>query len=167
MKIVVVKMVAVMAAVAILGVFFFDGVGGHPYRREELESQFLTRAAEVGAETAGGETLISEEYGNSVTFLLETEDGERACGTYVQSLFSQKFKEYRFYSGVNGVLALDDFGYSVNDGAMAYEIHLNFGAEPSIQPAEQALPILYLKFVGICVIAMAVFGCRIFLQRKK
>lgn len=167
MKLVVVKAAAVMVIVAILGVFFFDGFGGHPYTRDALEGEFLAKAAELGAESGGEETLVSEEYGNSVTFLLETEDGERACGTYTKSLFSQKYKEYKFYFGVNGVLALDTFAYSVNDGAMMYQLHLQFGEAPSIEPGDEVAPILYYKFAGVCAVAMGVFGSRIFFRKKK
>lgn len=167
MKLVVVKAVAVMAIVAIFGVFFFDGFGRHPYKRDALEGEFMAKAAELGAEWHGGQTLLSEEYGNSVTFLLETEDGERACGTYTQSLFSQKYKEYKFYFGVNGVLALDTFSYSVSDGAMMYRLNLHFGDTHSIEPDGTAVPVLYYKFMGVCVMAMGVFGIRIFSQRRK
>ena len=167
MKLVVVKTLAVTAVVAILGIFFFDGFGGHPYTCDMLEEEFLAKAAGLGAECDGMETLISEEYGNSVTFLLETEEGERACGTYAKSLFSQKYKEYKFYFGANGVLALDTFSYSVNDGAMMYELNLTFGDVPTIEPGDTVAPILYYKFAGICAVAMGVFGSRIFFRKKK
>ena len=39
MKLVVVKAVTIMVVVAVLGVFFFDGIGRHPYKRDELESE--------------------------------------------------------------------------------------------------------------------------------
>lgn len=167
MKLVLVKALAVMVVVAVLGVFFFDGIGRHPYRQEELESEFLAKAAEYGAEYDGTEATLSAEYGNSVTFLLETKDGERACGTYTRSLFSQKYKEYKFYFGVNGVLALDNFTYSVNDGAMMYQLNLKFGENPSIEPGDEVAPILYYKFAGLCAVSMGVFGSRIFFRKKK
>lgn len=167
MKLVVVKAVAVMAVVAILGVFFFDGIGGHPYKRDALEQEFLAHAKELGAVCNGEETLVTEEYGNSVTFLLETKDGERACGTYTRSLFTDKYKEYKFYFGVNGVLALDTFSYSVSDGAMMYELNLNFGDAPSIVPGDSVAPVLYYKFAGICAVAMGVFGSKIFFQKRR
>lgn len=167
MKLVIVKAAAVMVVVAVLGVFFFDGFSGHPYKRDALESEFLAKAAEYGAEFDGTEPTLTAEYGNSVTFLLETEDGERACGTYTRSLFSQKYKEYKFYFGVNGVLALDDFTYSVNDGAMMYELNLKFGDAPSIEPGDTAAPVLYYKFAGLCAVSMGIFGSRIFFRKKK
>ncbi len=167
MKLVVVKAVTIMVVVAVLGVFFFDGIGRQPYKRDELESEFLAKAAELGAEHNSTEATLSEEFGNSVTFLLETEDGERACGTYIRSLFSHKYKEYKYYFGVNGVLALDDFTYSVSDGAMIYQLNLKFGDNPSIEPGDEVAPLLYYKFAGLCAISMGVFGSRIFFRKKK
>ena len=161
------KAVVCMVVVALAGYFLFNGFGSYSLEREGLEREFRSRAAEAGVKSGGEETLILEEFGGSVNFLMTAEDGERACGTYRRSLFSDKFRETAFYSGRNGVLGADDFSYKVNDGTTMYMLTCHFGEEPSIELSGGVTPVLSYKFVGICVMAMGVFGSRIFFAKKK
>lgn len=160
------KGILTMVIVAALGFVLFNGFGRHPYLPEELEGVFLERAQAQGIAGAGEETLLSLTYGNSVTFLLETEDGERACATYARSVFFDKYKEVQFYAGVTGVLAADEVTYRVSDGAAAYDMTVRFGQTPAILPADTVQPMLYIKFLGICCVAMGIFGSRIFFRKK-
>ncbi len=166
-KYIIIKGVAVMLIVAVAGFFLFNGFGRHPYAYEELEDTFRARAAEMGVVGQGEEELVSAEYGNSVTFLMRVEDGERACATYARSLFFDKYKEIKFYSGVNGVLAVDEITYPVSDGAMSYDLTMHFGEELEITPGGQVLPIMYVKLIGVCFLMMLVFGGRMFLGRRR
>ena len=166
-KFIVIKGILVMIVVALAGFFLFNGIGRHPYTYDELESVFRAKAAEQNVKGKGEEQLVSEEYGNSITFVLQTEDGERACATYGRSVFFDKYKEIAFYAGANGVLALDEMAYKVSDGVIAYEVTAHFGDEVSIELGEEVQPIMYVKFMSICLIAMGVFGVRIFLARRK
>lgn len=166
-KRIVLKGILVMIVVAVAGFFLFNGFGRHPYTYDELEDAFLAKAAEQNVVGHGEEMLVSDTYGNSVTFVLQTEDGERACGTYGRSMFFDKYKEIAFYAGANGVLALDEMTYKVSDGVIAYEATAQFGDEVGIEFSDEVSPIMYMKFMGICVLAMGVFGIRIFVARKK
>lgn len=164
------KMIAKVAigfvVFVVCGYFLLNGLGGFPYAKTELEQQFLDRAR--GVQVLGDEEyeLLSEEYANSVTFLLETERGERACGTYVKNVFLDKYQEAKFYSGINGVLFQDEYSYRVNDHVMIYDMNLSFGDEPRIVPQENVTPIMYFKYLGVCIVAMGFFGGRILANRK-
>lgn len=162
-----VKSIFIYIFAAMMIFLVFNGFGRHPYRPEELEDVFLAKTEEQKIKGLGQETLISETYGNSMTFLLETEDGERACATYIRSVFFDRYKEYKFYSGVNGVLGVDEITYAVNDGAMFYELTLHFGENPSITDGDKVTPIMHMKFIALCIIAMGIFGSRIFFGRRK
>ncbi len=166
-KFIIIKGVVVMLLVALAGFLLFNGFGRHPYTYDELESVFRAKAAEYNVEGHGGEQLVFEEYGNSITFVMQTEDGERACGTYARSVFFNKFKEINFYSGANGVLALDEMTYSVRDGVIGYEATVQFGDEVGIKLSEEVEPVMYMKFMSICILAMGVFGVKIFLNKRK
>lgn len=166
-KYIILKGVAVMLFVAIAGFFLFNGFSRYPYEKAELEDAFRARAEEVGIEGHGAEELISAEYANSVTFLMRTEDGERVCASYACSMFSGKYKEINFYSGVNGVLALDEMTYTISDGAMSYDVTISFGEQLSITPSDTAMPILYVKLILICVVLMIFFGAKMFLNGRK
>ena len=101
------KGVAVMVIVALAGFLLFNGFGRHPYTADELESVFRAKAMEQNIISAPDEqvTMVSKEYGNSIIFAMQTEDGERACASYGRSMFFDKYKELDIYAGVNGVLA--------------------------------------------------------------
>jgi len=163
------KGVAVMVIVAVAGFLLFNGFGRHPYTPEELEGAFRARAAEqkIPATPEEEVTILSEEYGNSITFVMQTEGGERACATYGRSMFFDKYKELDFYAGANGVLALDETSYMVNDGAVAYDVTVHFGDTVGITFSDEVKPILYIKFMAVCLAAMGVFGVRIFLSGRK
>lgn len=164
-KFIIIKGVVTMIIVALAGFVLFNGIGRHPYTYDELESVFLAKAAEYNVKANGQEQLVSEEYGNSITFVLQTEDGERACATYGRSPFFNKFKELNFYSGANGVLALDEMTYKVNDGVISYDATAQFGDTVGIQLSEEVQPVMYMKFMAICILAMGVFGIKIFLNK--
>lgn len=164
-KFIIIKGIVTMVIVALAGFVLFNGIGRHPYTYDELESVFLAKAAEYNVKANGQEQLVSEEYGNSITFVLQTEDGERACATYGRSPFFNKFKELNFYSGANGVLALDEMTYTVNDGVIGYEVTAQFGDEVGIDLSDEVRPMMYMKFMAICILAMGVFGIKIFLNK--
>ena len=165
-KFIVIKGIFVMIVVALAGFFLFNGFGRHPYTYDELESVFRAKAAEQNVVGRGGEQLVSEEYGNSITFVMQTEDGERACATYGRSMFFDKYKELRFYAGVNGVLALDEMTYDVSDGVIGYEVTALFGDKVGLDLSDEVRPVMYIKFMAVCVLAMGVFGVKIFLNRR-
>ncbi len=165
-KFIVIKGIVVMIVVALAGFFLFNGFGRHPYTYDELESVFRAKAAEQNVVGRGGEQLVSEEYGNSITFVMQTEDGERACATYGRSMFFDKYKELRFYAGTNGVLALDEMTYDVSDGVIGYEVTAQFGDEIGLDLSDEVRPVMYIKFMAVCVLAMGVFGVKIFLNRR-
>ena len=150
----------------VFGYFLLNGVGRFPFVKSELEQQFLERARSVQALDDEEYELVCEEYANSVTFLLKTESGERACGTYVRNLFLEKYQEAEFFSGKNGVLYEDEYTYRVNDHMMIYNMNFFFGEEPQIVPQEEVVPIMYYKYLGVCIVAMGFFGGRIFANRK-
>ena len=164
-KFIIIKGVATMIIVALAGFVLFNGIGRHHYTYEELQDVFIAKAAEYNVKANGQEQLVSEEYGNSITFVMQTEDGERACATYGRSPFFNKFKEINFYSGVNGVLALDEMTYTVNDGVIGYDVTAQFGDEVGIELSEEVKPMMYIKFMAICILAMGVFGIKIFLNK--
>lgn len=166
-KFIIIKGVATMIIVALAGFVLFNGIGRHPYTYEELQDVFIAKAAEYNVKANGQEQLVSEEYGNSITFVMQTEDGERACATYGRSPFFNKFKEINFYSGVNGVLALDEMTYNVSDGAIGYEVTALFGDEVGIDLSDEVSPVMYLKFMAVCILAMGVFGMKIFFNRRR
>ena len=164
-KFIVIKGVVTMIIVALAGFVLFNGIGRHPYTYEELETVFIERAAEYNVVANGAEQIVSAEYGNSITFVMQTEDGERAVATYGRSPFFNKFKEISFYSGVNGVLALDEMTYTVSDGVIIYDVTAQFGDEVNIVLSEDVKPIMYIKFMAVCILAMGVFGIKIFLNK--
>lgn len=166
-KFIVIKGILVMVVVALAGFFLFNGIGRHPYTYDELESVFRAKTAEQNVEGKGEEQLVFEEYGNSITFVMQTEDGERACATYGRSMFFDKYKELRFYAGANGVLALDEMTYDVSDGVIGYEVTAQFGDEVGIELSEEVSPVMYMKFMAVCVLAMGVFGMKIFFNRRR
>lgn len=163
------KGVAVMVIVALAGFLLFNGFGRHPYTAGELESVFRARAVEQNILSAPDEkvTMVSEGYGNSITFAMQTKDGERACATYGRSMFFDKYKELQFYSGVNGVLALDEMTYMVSDGVIAYDTTVHFGDDVGITFSDEVKPIMYIKFMAVCLAAMGIFGVRIFLNGRR
>ena len=135
----VLKGVLTMVVVALAGFLLFNGIGRHPYQPDELEGVFRKEAA---ARSVSGEgEVISETYGNSITFAMQTADGKRACATYGRSMFFDKYKELEFYTGVQGeepaenivyaerndTITGDSITYSVNDGAIAYQATVRFG----------------------------------------
>lgn len=164
-KQIIIKGVIVMVVVALAGFFLFNGFGRHPYTYDELESVFRARAEEQKIVGHGEEEIASAEYGNSITFAMQTEDGERACGTYGRSMFFDKYKEIEFYAGVNGVLGVDEMTYMVSDGVIAYDTTVHFGDEVGITFSEEVRPIMYMKFMGVCLAAMGIFGVKIFLKK--
>ena len=147
-KYIVIKGIVVMIVVALAGFLLFNGIGRHPYTYDELESVFRAKAAEQNVTGHGGEQLVSEEYGNSITFVMQTEDGERACATYGRSMFFNKYKELRFY-------------------AIGYEVTALFGDEVGIDLSDEVSPVMYLKFMAVCILAMGVFGMKIFFNRRR
>ena len=164
---IIIKGVVVMVLFALAGFFLLNGFGRHPYGPEELESVFRARAAEQNIVGHGEEELYSQEYGNSITFIMQTEDGERACATYGRSMFFNKYKEIDFYGGATGVLGLDEMTYTVSDGVIAYDVTVHFGDEVGIELSEEVRPIMYIKIMGVCVLAMGFFGLRIFFNSRK
>ncbi|MBR4113718.1 MAG: hypothetical protein IKK54_03590, partial [Anaerotignum sp.] len=113
----------------------------------------------------GAEQIVSEEYGNSITFVMQTEDGERAVATYGRSPFFNKYKELNFYSGAKGVLALDEMTYTVNDGVIGYEVTAQFGEEVGIDLSDEVRPMMYIKLMAVCILSMGVFGIKIFMNK--
>lgn len=166
LKMMIFKTFGGLAIFIILGYFFFNGFGNHPYERNELESLFLDQAKTVGVLGEEEYALIEEEHANGISFLLQTESGERACATYTRDLFVDKFKENSFYSGRVGVLSVDAFTYRVNDNAMMYDVTFLFGDTLDIIPAEVMTPIMYYKAFGICIVAMGFFAGRIFFGKR-
>ena len=96
-KFIIIKGIVVMVVLAVAGFFLFNGFGRHPYTYDELESAFRAKAAERNVVGHGKEQLVYEEYGNSITFVLQTEDGEKACATYGRSMFFDKYKEIKYW----------------------------------------------------------------------
>lgn len=175
----VLKGVLTMVVVALAGFLLFNGIGRHPYTPDELESVFRKEAA---ARSVSGEgEVLSESYGNSMTFAMQTADGKRACATYGRSMFFDKYKELAFYTGTqekqsaenvvyaegNDTFTGDSITYSVNDGVIAYQATVSFGNEVGIQFSDEVKPMMYLKFMVICLAAMGIFGVRIFLGRRQ
>lgn len=175
----VLKGVLTMVVVALAGFLLFNGIGRHPYQPDELEGVFRKEAA---ARSVSGEgEVISETYGNSITFAMQTADGKRVCATYGRSMFFDKYKELEFYTGVQGeepaenivyaerkdTITGDSITYSVNDGAIAYQATVRFGNDIGIQFSDEVRPMMYLKFMVICLAAMGIFGVRIFLGRRQ
>ena len=73
----VLKGVLTMVVVALAGFLLFNGIGRHPYQPDELEGVFRKEAA---ARSVSGEgEVISETYGNSITFSRDISDYETAC----------------------------------------------------------------------------------------
>ena len=163
---IVIKGVLTMIVVALLGFVLFNGIGRHPYTYDELESVFKARAAEQNVVANGNEQLVFEEYGNSVTFVMQTEDGERACATYGRIPFFAKFKEMRFYAGAKFVLALDEMTYYVNDGVISYDVTAQFGDDVDLVLSEEVKPVMYTKLMAVCILSMGVFGIKMFLSRR-
>lgn len=164
-KFIIIKGVVTMLIVALAGFFLFNGFGRHPYTYDELETVFIKKAAEYNVKANGKEQIVFEEYGNSITFVMQTEDGERAVATYGRSPFFNKYKEIQFYSGVNGVLALDEMTYTVSDGVIIYDVTAQFGDEVGLDLSDEVKPVMYIKFMAVCILAMGVFGIRIFLSK--
>ena len=164
-KFIVIKGIVTMVIVALAGFVLFNGIGRHPYTYEELETVFIEKAAEYNVNANGAEQIVSEEYGNSITFVMQTEDGERAVATYGRSPFFNKYKELNFYSGVKGVLALDEMTYTVNDGVIGYEVTAQFGEEVGIDLSEEVRPMMYIKLMAVCILSMGVFGIKIFMNK--
>ena len=52
------------------------------------------------------------------------------------------------------VLALDEMTYHVNDGAMSYELTMEFGDELQIVPGDKVMPVMYVKFMFSIIILM-------------
>ena len=168
-KQIILKGVMVMVVVALAGFFLFNGFGRHPYTAEELEGVFRQEAAEqkIIASPEEEVTLVSKAYGNSITFVMQTAEGERACATFGRSMFFDKYKELAYYSGVNGVLALDEMTYGVSDGVIAYQATVHFGDTVDVTFSDEVKPVMYLKFMVVCLAAMGIFGCRIFLAKRR
>ena len=164
-KFIVIKGVVTMVIVALAGFVLFNGIGRHPYTYDELESVFRAKAAEQNVLSDGAEQLVFEEYGNSITFVLQSEDGERAVATYGRSPFFNKYKEIQFYSGANGVLALDEMTYTVSDGVIIYDVTAQFGDDVDLALSEDVKPVMYIKFMAVCILCMGVFGIKIFLNK--
>ena len=92
-----------------------------------------------------------------------------------------KYKELEFYTGVQGeepaenivyaerndTITGDSITYSVNDGAIAYQATVRFGNDIGIQFSDEVRPMMYLKFMVVCLAAMGIFGVRIFLGRRQ
>lgn len=165
----IVKTVAGFIIFLVIGYFLLNGFGGYPYKQEELEETFLTRVKNMQALTEEEEPyeLVQLVHNNSVSFLLQTEAGERACATYVRNVFLEKYKEASFYSGKTGVLYQDTFSYRVNDNIMTFDLTFTFGDAPAIVPGENGAPIMYYKYLGVCIAAMGFFGARIFGKRNR
>ena len=112
---------------------------------------------------------------------MQTADGKRACATYGRSMFFDKYKELEFYTGMQGeepaenivyaerndTITGDSITYSVNDGAIAYQATVRFGNDIGIQFSDEVRPMMYLKFMVVCLAAMGIFGVRIFLGRRQ
>ncbi len=108
---------------------------------------------------------------------MQTADGKAGmCNLWTQHVFD-KYKELEFYTGVQGeepaenivyaerndTITGDSITYSVNDGAIAYQATVRFGNDIGIQFSDEVRPMMYLKFMVICLAAMGIFGVRIFL----
>lgn len=90
----VLKGVLTMVVVALAGFLLFNGIGRHPYQPDELEGVFRKEAA---ARSISGEgEVISETYGNSITFAMQTADGKRACATYGRACFLINIRSWNF-----------------------------------------------------------------------
>ena len=167
----VLKGVLTMVVVALAGFLLFNGIGRHPYQPDELEGVFRKEAA---ARSVSGEgEVISETYGNSITFAMQTADGKRACATYGRSMFFDKYKELEFYTGVQGeepaenivyaerndTITGDSITYSVNDGAIAYQATVRFGNDIGIQFSDEVRPMMYLMWIAVCLAAQSLGGC--------
>ena len=176
----VLKGVFTMSVVAAAGFFLFNGFGRHPYTYAALEGVFRAEAAKQGVVATDGEQLISEPYGNSITFAMQTKDGKQACATYARSMFFDKYKELSFSFGEHGEQPTEDIvyaeenhriqddsiTYSVNDGVIAYQTTVQFGDAMGIQFSDEVKPMMYLKFMVVCLAAMGIFGVRIFLSKR-
>ena len=67
----------------------------------------------------------------------------------------------------NDIITVDSITYSVNDGAIAYQATVRFGNDIGIQFSDEVRPMMYLKFMVVCLAAMGIFGVRIFLGRRQ
>ena len=71
------------------------------------------------------------------------------------------------YAERNDTITGDSITYSVNDGAIAYQATVRFGNDIGIQFSDEVRPMMYLKFMVVCLAAMGIFGVRIFLGRRQ
>lgn len=162
-------MVMNVVKILILGfvvLFFLNGTSFHNIPEPDLEKTFLEKVKENGIED--GEIILNEVYGNSCTFLLENEKGEKAVATYSKSLYGRRWKEDKFFTSKMGVLDSGEISYDINDKLSIYTATIRFGEQPKVIFGEDKLLVLSVKTFGACVALMAGFAGRmISLRRKK
>ena len=154
-----------LAIVVFAALFFLNGLSFHPIAEQELKSEFLLKVKENGLKK--GRVILEEVHGNSCTFLFENSDEERACGTYVKSLYGRKWKEVKFFTSKMGVLDLGEITYDVNDKLTVYSTLCRFGENPKVIFGEDKMPVLSIKTFGMCVVLMAGFAGRFIGMKRR
>lgn len=82
----VLKGVLTMVVVALAGFRLFNGIGRHPISRMSWRA-YSARRQPLRSVSGEGE-VISETYGNSITFAMQTADGKPGmCNLWTQHVF--------------------------------------------------------------------------------
>ncbi|MBM6829777.1 hypothetical protein H9X85_09475 [Anaerotignum lactatifermentans] len=164
---VIVQAVVTAVVLFVVCIGFLVGFAPHPLEKDGLRADFLAQATAAGLSDEEGYVLVEESYYNSVSFLMEDVNGKRAAGSYVRSVFFDKYGENAFYTEGWGDGENVVFKDKVNDGMMKYNVTYTFGAEPFITADDEAQPVLYIKVFGICFAAMIFFLVKMQMEKKR
>jgi hypothetical protein len=55
--------------------------------------------------------------------------------------------------------------YTVSDGVIIYDVTAQFGDEVGLDLSDDVKPVMYIKFMAVCILCMGVFGVKIFLNK--
>jgi UDP:flavonoid glycosyltransferase YjiC (YdhE family) len=78
-----------------------------------------------------------------------------------------KDKVYATELLVSSTLALDEMTYTVSDGVIIYDVTAQFGDEVGLDLSDDVKPVMYIKFMAVCILCMGVFGVKIFMNKWK
>lgn len=134
--------------------FTFNGMAMHPIKEAVLSQTFLDKVHESGLQN--GEVVKQESHENSTTFLFKNEQGELACATYSKSIYSNKWKEEKYYTSKMSVFNNGEVSYEVNDKLTTYQVTCIITDEPEILFGERISMVLSVKTFGMGVILLAI-----------
>ena len=143
-----VGLLIVVAAAFLLSI---HGTAPYPYREEQLAQVFMAKAEEQGLVLADEAEPIQQAYGNSVTFLMQDEEGVYAWATYVATPLTGEYKEFAFYTQERA--QAEPFVYTVNDGLMQYQVCITYGETIQIDSGAEAESVVTWK---ICAMSLAI-----------